>query len=682
MKRINEKGNALVTVLLISLVFTTIGLAIVASSISGTKRVETRETDIDITFQSKKVLEEITSDIAQTLNLLPIKSYLYSSLNQIAVNSSFDVDLRTKVLTASLHKILDNPSYASSISCLSIADLSDGTVGADDVVQSDQSCGEDKLTKQSTFSINKSSDFTRVLEITLVTNNPNETEGSVTRTLKKRIILSPLPSFLKYAVGSDSSDDKEGLFLNGSPNINGNIYANQLHIANQANYELKDGTAKKEKSLMPSIIGDVYSNQTGVIPILKGDNFYKKEVPALKNDSQFINIDFVSTFLQRVNSTLQKNNLQTVSSINTIPSILQTAIAGMTITDTTNTNGVIKKVTQQETPLSVIGNSIEKLGESYRIESNNNQLTLDAPIILKGNVVVTSTANRPITFNNQLVVDGDLYLVGNDNLIFNKNIFVSGDIHIINFSGSATFYQDIFAAGNIILDSEANQTLKPDSGIKMNGSLLAGGTTTIRPNNTTIHLLKNIFSVGTFTIRGDESGEENGENDAISFNSVVYSANEAFVSNANIIGEPYIAHDGTSQTGQLVLLAKKKLTITRMNEFTNFSHLREKGSPYLPEKEDTIKPLQAFFYTEENAELYGVGSLFYIKGGIFARRSLEINAIRPNSNIKSILNIPRSSEDYLSRFIVDYDKDVLLEGIDALPVVDHLQMIPDEFVIQ
>ncbi|WP_445490097.1 hypothetical protein [Niallia sp. 03133] len=682
MKRINEKGNALITVLLISLVFTTIGLAVVASSISGTKRVETRESDINITFQSKKVIEEITSEMARTLNSLPIKNYLYERSNHVYIRSSFEQDLKTKVLATSINTVLDKKEYKDFISCMSIVDLSGGTVGSADIVQSAKSCSQDNLTTSSPYSLNKNSDFTKVLEITLVTNNPNKNEGTVTRTLKKRIILSPLPSFLKYAIGSDSSDDKEGLFLNGSPNINGNIYANRLHITDEANYQLKDGTAKQEKSLMPSINGDVYSNQTAVIPVLTNNNFYKKEVPALKNDSQFINIDFDSTFIQRVNSTLQQNGLQTVSSINTIPSNLQTDIGNMEITGITNTNGVIKKVTKQETPLSVIGNTLEKLDESYKIESKDRPIEFNDPIKLKGDVVITSNANASISFNDKLIVDGDLYLVGNDNLTFNNNLFVSGDIHIINFDKAITLYEDIIAAGNIIMESEANQALNSENGIKINGTILAGKSINIRPNNTTIHLLKNVFSVDTFTIKGDESGEEAGENDAISFNSVVYSSDEAFVSNVNIIGEPYIADDGKNKVGQLVLLAKKKLTITRMNEFNNFTHLQEVGSPYLPKEGDKIKPLQAFFYTEEDAELYGVGSLFYIKGGIFAKSSLEINAIRANSDVKNIQNIPRSSEDYLSRFIVDYDQDVLLKGIDALPVVNKLQIIPDEFIIQ
>ncbi|MEM5592113.1 hypothetical protein AAHH67_10940 [Niallia circulans] len=121
----NQKGNALITVLLISLVFTTIGLAIVASSISSTKRVETRETDINITYESKKVLEEITYEMANALQSLPLD---YRQIdNQYIVSDSFDTQLASMVIMPTLNKILTNQTYNESISCLSVVDLSDAT---------------------------------------------------------------------------------------------------------------------------------------------------------------------------------------------------------------------------------------------------------------------------------------------------------------------------------------------------------------------------------------------------------------------------------------------------------------------------------------------------------------------------------------------------------------------------
>ena len=114
MKKLNEQGNALLTVLLVSIVFTTIGLAIVASSISGAKRVETRESDITITFESKKVLDEITSSIATRLNTLNL-NMAKNSDGTYRVNSSFQGELQNNVLIPSLNDIVDNPEDRKSV---------------------------------------------------------------------------------------------------------------------------------------------------------------------------------------------------------------------------------------------------------------------------------------------------------------------------------------------------------------------------------------------------------------------------------------------------------------------------------------------------------------------------------------------------------------------------------------
>lgn len=274
-------------------------------------------------------------------------------------------------------------------------------------------------------------------------------------------------------------------------------------------------------------------------------------------------------------------------------------------------------------------------------------------------------------------------MVSNSDLKLADNIYVSGDLHLINFNGDMNLQGNIFVAGALNIESAANNKVNPDNGITLSGDILSGKSINIRPLNTTISFNSNMISLDSFTINGDEKDEELGENDIIKINSVVYTLNDAFVSNINILGLPYVDNrTGATQIGQLILLAKEKLTITRMNEFNHFNPMKESGFPYTPDEETIIQPLKAFFYTEQSAELYGVGSLFYIKGGVFAKESLEINAIRANRTFSMISDIPNSSEGMLSRFIVDYDQDVLLRGIDALPIVDRLQIIPDDFVIE
>ncbi|MED5102168.1 hypothetical protein [Niallia circulans] len=678
----NQKGNALITVLLISLVFTTIGLAIVASSISSTKRVETRETDINITYESKKVLEEITYEMANALQSLPLD---YRQIdNQYIVSDSFDTQLASMVIMPTLNKILTNQTYNESISCLSVVDLSDATKVE---IPSNKACSKKTYDLDSTYTIDRELDFTRVLEIILVTNNPNETEGSITRTLKKRVILSPLPSFLKYALGAYSKQNEEGLFINGSPNVNGNIYANQLQISDRAKYQLKNGTREEKSSLPPSITGNIYSSSANLIPVLKDKNFYKGEVPSLNHDSQFINIDYNRTFIQRMDTLLRTDDnlnnitIRDISETANFPSLLQNKVASI-VNGQSNSAPLIENVPEQEAPSSVLGDSLKRLSNSFQIKSDNNPLDFKEKVSINGDTVINSS-NYPITFDKDLVVNGDLYLVSNSQLKLANNIYVSGDLHLINFDGEMNLQGNLFVAGDLNIESAADNKSNPRNGVSINGDILTGKSIHIRPLNTTISLNSNMISLDSFTINGDEKGEESGENDIVKINSVVYTLNETFVSNINILGLPYIDKRTNAQkVGQLILLAKEKLTITRMNEFNHFHPMKETGFPYLPDEETIIQPLKAFFYTEKKAELYGVGSLFYIKGGVFAKDSLEINAIRANREFSSISDIPNSREGMLSRFIVDYDQDVLLRGIDALPIVDRLQIIPDDFVIE
>ncbi|KAB7667351.1 hypothetical protein [Bacillus sp. B1-b2] len=680
----NEKGNALITVLLISLVFTTIGLAIVASTISGTKRVETRESDINVTYQSKKVLDEITSNMANLLDQVPLDYVKQGTKYQ--VKTTFEDDLKSLVITPTLTDILDNEDYRESIQCLSVVDISNKASNPT-VYDSTRGCAESTYSTNTPYTINKQLDFTRVLEVILVTNNPNETEGAVTRTLKQRIILSPLPSFLKYAVGSYSEEQEEGLFLNGSSNINGNIYANQLTISDRANYQLRDGTKQTVRSLPPSITGNIYSTSANLLPVLIADNFYKSDIPSLYHDSQFINIEYDQTIIQRINTMLDSNptvsgfqvtNMEDVSNFTNKFKNKLTSIVSSSVTKA----DTVKSVTTQEAPTSVNGNAIEQLTNSFKIESDKEALSFNNPVYINGDTVINSS-NYAISFNKELVVDGDLYLVSNNNLTLQDNIYVSGDIHLVNFDGEMNITGDIIAAGDMNIESSADNAGQLSKGVTLKGDILTGKSINIRPLNTTISLNSNMISLGSFTINGDETGENSGENDIVRINSVVYSLEDTFVSNTNILGLTYTNSSTNKQeTGQLILLAKENLTITRMNEFNHFDPKTESGFPYLPEEEEIIQPLQAFFYTEKNAELYGVGSLFYIKGGIFAKNSLEINAIRANRDFSKIEDVPGSGDGMLSRFIVDYDQNVLFKGIDALPLVDRLQIIPDDFVIE
>lgn len=731
----NERGNSLIIVLLVSLVFTTLGLAIIASSIGGAKRVETRESDIHITYNAVEIIEKMITDLATSIGTFELEWEAGGIENNI---SDYENKLE-EILTKGIEKY----EKKDSVDCLTVIDISGSS--PEYVNPSSRSCFESIgknsiIDKLDTYEIDTNDDFTRVFEIVLVTKNPIEYEGKITRTIRKRFILSPLPSFLKYAVGSYSEEKNNGLFLNGSANILGNVYANQMSINEKAKYQKRNGDWSEQSTPMSSINGDIFSSTANLLDLMKEENFYKGEIPDLKHDSQFINIDFERTMNDQTNKILKTNELSTERYGNgtDFSEQLKDEISGLSFfSGSTDENVGIQKLENQQNPLSLTGGSANELKDSYLIESTEEPI----PEYFDGDLVINSKYN-PIAFEKKLAVNGDLYIVSYNDIEFLENIHVSGKLHILNFGGKISFQKNIISADSINVQSYESDTKskgleiigkvvtggdlnlesyygiefldhvyisgklhiinfdgkiafenniicadsiniksyadnksdRETKGLKFNGDIVTGNDLSVKALNTAIEFNNIIIVNDNLKITGDES-DDGLENDEIIFDSVVYAGGKAFLSNVNILG----AEDNEKQ---LVLMTKGELEITRMNEFDYFQDKDEKEKPYLPFRDDRIKPLKAFFYTEDNAVLYGVGSLFYINGGIFAKEKLEINAVRGEvSDGGDDLNFS-IQDDKFSRFIVEYDKDVLLNKFDALPIVNHVQIFSDELIFE
>ncbi len=625
-----------------------------------------------------KVVEEVTTNITKSLNTMNLDFYMdKTSPSNITIFPQFDPELRG-LMENSLISIRKN--HQEQIDCLAIIDESGSTP---ERIGTSGTC-INNLSKFTANDIETDKDFTRVFEIVLITKNPNKQEGQIKRTIRKRIILSPLPSFLKYAVGSNSDDDDSGLILNGSPNINGNTYANKLTIDEKARYQLRDTSWKSISTPMPSIMGDMYSSTANLLPIMnQADKFYKQKVPPLKHDSQFIDINFSATFNDQANRILANGKLTTINSDIEIgadfKSDLNTKIKSK-VGSIKESGGIIQQGVIQK-PISIFGKSDQTLHDIYLIESDVEPIEIPNPVKITGDLYVMSSGNN-ITFKDDLYVDGDLYVVSYDDIAL-RNIYVTGNIHLVNFDGSLTVgptvessnsAANIYCGDTVYMESKAPDQI--GKGIEVNGDMIAGGDLHLNPINTAIKINKNMVINGSLNIKGDDELDlqtAEAENDDLVFDSVVYVGNTATISNVNILG-------AANNEKELVLLANKDLMITRMNEFNNFKPLTEETANYLPQEDNVIKPLKAFFYTESKAELYGVGSLFYIEGGLFAKNRLEINAIR--GEVKNINNLESIQEDKLSRFIVDFNSDVLLHRVDALPIVKQLQIYSDELIME
>ncbi|OXS60601.1 hypothetical protein B0G93_10831 [Bacillus sp. V-88] len=623
----NQRGNALLTVLITSLVMVTIGMAIMSSTIGGAKRTEVRETDIDITYEGLKAVEEISAKLA--FQLQPTKQLEINQLSPVNMNSKVRDFIQTEII----------PSYQSSnmIKCITIVDVSgnqaSNLLGAH--------CGKANTLQYQTFGMDfLDTNLTRVYEIIVNTKNPDSEEGKVEKIVRKRIILSPIPSFLKYTLGS-----REQLQLNGSPHLVGNVYAHSLGISEDANYQLSNLDDKKVSAPFPSIVGDLYTsydkvNYDHMKSLVDTRQFYPHlPPPDIKQDSQFTDISFDRTYGEEVGKVLDSLGLS-----------LDQALTKANIRN------------------SIMANYLTDSPLFFPLVNG----------ILSENVQGTVKADQSITVKGlrhhgvDLIVQGDVNILANSKMDIG-NIISTGNVTISNATGEMSI-RNIVAAGKVSIEANAPVILKKN--------IVSFDDVLLQSQNSTSSIEGNIYSGRNLTIQGDANDPDE-ENDEIEFDSVIYAKGKTSISNLNITGKDNPGN--SNQRGQLILLSKGELLVTRMNEFQYYTDVEEKReADLLPDASENIKPLQAFLYTDSDATLYGVGSLFYVNGGVFSKGNLTVNAVR--GDVDSMDTIQRdlfsNQEKKLSRFIVHYNKDVLLSKLDDLPKVDSLSLIGDEIIVE
>lgn len=772
MKRLREeKGNALLLVLLVTVVVSTIGLAVVSSTIGGAKRTTVRVADVDVTYEAVKAIDSYSARLSQSLREDPNLSIDSLTLSE-ELDPSFDMLLEG--LTNSIENDL----------------LMDPLIEAVETVD----VTEDR------YNIDSKTTLTRVLQVSITAEEADR--GSVSRTATKELIVSPLPSFLKYALGSE----KGTLSLHGSPHFQGDLFANSLSIQKQAEYETSSGTKLRKETPMPSLSGDLYVGTPGsyegwdfdpteLAGLLTEDNFYKGKVPLLKNDSQYQSIDFDSAYAENRAAADEKTAVPEPFDSSTLTNEAKSIAASSSILyESKLVGGILKSVLR---PLSAYADSapsvknINYIGDAVlrptgeliqnlRVKGAltifvEEDITLEniyvssgvlkivqtgGTLQLKGNIVSDQgiqLENKQGTFTSEAAVLYDEVAIDiqNDSDMTLGETYSRGDVIVTNGSGSLvaaealqsgtdsvsessdiiltnnTGEMDILAAArageNLIVSNNGLLSLEaPEEGantfyadknlnisstgeLSIKNHLEADGSITLdltkkasieslllsndninlyakESTDNALYLDGSLFSEGDVTIQGDDEEGNDEENDTLSLDGTMYAKGKTNISNLSIRGW---------QDGQLVSLSKESLLITRINEFQNFGDSDEPdGGPYVPQSDDVIQPLKGFFYTDKDvvtdgsppaADLYGVGSLFFVEGGLFAKGDFLINAVRGETDgfdIKSAVPSEGMQEDHFSRFIVNYDRNILLGQLDYLPKVEHLSLYSDQLIVE
>lgn len=115
---------------------------------------------------------------------------------------------------------------------------------------------------------------------------------------------------------------------------------------------------------------------------------------------------------------------------------------------------------------------------------------------------------------------------------------------------------------------------------------------------------------------------------------------------------------------ELVLISQGQILINRLAAFDN----------------NEPKPLAAFFYTDSDAKLYGVGSIFSLSGGFFAKGDLTINAVRGIATGNNLgINIQSNN---LIRFKAIYNDQIFTDQKAGLPRVKAINIRVEELKLE
>jgi hypothetical protein len=456
------------------------------------------------------------------------------------------------------------------------------------------------------------------------------TVNGVTRQLKQRVVIDTYPDFLKYAFGSEGT-----LTLNGAPAIHGNIYAGEkLVISDIANYKYKGLDWLYKQTQYPR----VEKNRTSAASTEPLPEVHVQSLERIEYSGNGV-----------VNAAVNKTNASTI-----LPSIL-----GIT------KDQVFIKPQKKFIQINVLGSFLDKVEEATGLTGKKSELEQVIKDNQLGNYLSTTTLDRlpdenppytePVLKDNPTEEEKDNYKLEYseylEQLRMYQNSLLDKDLN------NSTIYN-----GNLLIDGIDYKQLKFSDEAKTGNPsnkpkwLIVNGD--LEVNNYSPDITKfleiqaNILVTGNVTIKGQ-----------VKFNSTMFVLGETKVEDAVIQG---------LSSKELVLISQGDVLINRIDTFTN--------PPKKKDEQDSFY-MKAFFYTDSDANLYGVGSIFWLNGGFFAKGDLTVNAVLGGVTepLDSALGFTFENQDtdrYNSghRFKIQYNQDVFTHQQSSLPRVQQVNV--------
>ncbi|WP_339243726.1 hypothetical protein [Paenibacillus sp. FSL F4-0243] len=447
------------------------------------------------------------------------------------------------------------------------------------------------------------------------------TVNGVTRQLKQQVVIDTYPDFLKYAFGSEGT-----LTLNGAPAIHGNIYAGEkLVISDIANYKYKGLDWLYKQTQYPRVEKNRTSAaSTEPLPEVHVQSLERIEYSGNGVVNAAVNKTNASTILPSILG-ITKDQVFFKSQKKFIQINVQESFADKVVEAT----GLVgsKAEIMRAIENGSLGNFLERLPDANppfikpTLESNPTKEQTDAY-----NLAIADYEMKVREYQNKLLLNRT------ESAIYNSDLLIDGiEYKQLTFSDEAKM---------------GTSSGKP-KWLIVNGNLEINNYNSERSNF--LNIQANILVTGNVTIRGQ-----------VKFNSTMFVLGTTTVEDAVIQG---------LGAKELVLISQGNVLINRIDAFSN---------PPEASKQDEFY-MKAFFYTDSNADLYGVGSIFWLNGGFFAKKDLTVNAAL--GEVKEPLTPAEGFEDQESeryqmghRFQIQYNKDVFTHQQSSLPRVQQVNV--------
>lgn len=450
--------------------------------------------------------------------------------------------------------------------------------------------------------------------------------NGVMRKLKQEVTIDTYPDFLKYAMGSESN-----VIFNGAPYIRGNIYAgDKLMLSNVAEYVFKN----KE--------GHQPTTGYSVIDPLNGKN---SEITVQSLNS----LEYRSGGQEVPYQTLDVN---------------KAGLVGQVLGVNVRPQDIKIKDHKKFVQINVNESIVDKVVEAIKGIGNTDELTRQDIRDHLPNLVSYLISQYPARFEvMERPVDGIEPNYPSDS---------ADSAKMDDYQNALKSYE---AQHDLYVQTLNDQKSKMSS---MAGSAMFKGGLTIDGNlySTLTYKPEEKDAGKWFIVDGDLILDNSGRAEAMNIRgNIIVTGNVIISGKVNmdatmfVMGQTKVQDAAISGLAgkELVLISRGQILVTRFDSFQN-------AAP---------QTLDAFFYTDSTADLYGVGSAFWLNGGFFAKGDLTVNAVVGSAvDQNDYIEFDEQGAGELKRFNVTYNPKVFEDQKLSLPRVQRVNIRLGELTLQ